>query len=122
MEYLKYDEFEDMGGTISEEAFPRFELRARRLIDRMTHYRIAGESKTRECVKNCMYELVSAMAADETAAGAAGKTISSMSNDGVSVTFSAEHASTQYACIVRDWLTGERAESGVQLLYAGVDA
>ena len=122
MEYLKYDDYEEMGGTLEEEIYPRHELRARRLIDRITHGRLKEEKTVRECVKYCMFELIGALAADE-ACGAQGREISSMSNDGVSMSFAGvQTQETRLIGIAKSWLSGETAENGVQLLYAGVDA
>lgn len=128
--YLTYDEYEEMGGTMDEDVFDRFEMKARRLIDRATRGRIISETPVRDCVKYCAYELVAAMYADESLAGiAAGRDIAAVSNDGVSVSFAtgnAENAATaanaRYFAAIRAWLDGETTASGVHLLYAGVGA
>lgn len=123
MEYLKFDDFEEYGGSgVSEEQYARYEMKARRLIDNMTRKRLAGENKVRECVKMCMYELICAMLAYEAQAGADGREIASVSNDGVSVSYATGNGGMErrYALIVRSWLDGETSEKGVPLLYAGV--
>lgn len=128
--YLSYDEFLDMGGDISvEQQFPRYELKARRLIDQVTHNRVVSETPVRESVKFCMYELISAIAADEQISGMSGRDIVSMTNDGVSTTYATGSgtigggsAGVRYARIIRQWLTGEHTAGGINLLYAGVDA
>lgn len=126
--YLTYDEYEDMGGSMDAALFPRFELKARKRIDAMTFGRLQCESDVRECVKNCMFELVQAMHEDETNVGFSGREISSMSNDGISVTYASGNSQTgmqngsgaRYAGIVRAWLTGETDACGNNILYAGV--
>lgn len=124
MAYLTQDEFEEYGGVqgIGEEIFAKHELKARRLIDRMTHNRLQNEKTVRESVKMCMVELVGAMAAEEADGGAGSREIASMSNDGVSVTFRQDSGGSghRHALIVRSWLDGETAENGVNILYAGV--
>lgn len=122
MEYLSFDDFEEYGGSdVSEEQYVRYEMKARRLIDQMTHKRLQGEKTVRECVKMCMVELVGAMAAEEAGGGAGSKEIAAMTNDGVSVTFRQDGSSRQrQVMIVRSWLDGETAENGIPLLYAGV--
>ena len=74
-------------------------------------------------------ELIDAIHADESMGSmSAGREISSMSNDGVSVSFAASGASAtmaasaRYMAIIHDWLDGETTEAGVHLLYAGCDA
>ena len=126
--YLTYDEYEDMGGGMDAALFPRFEAKARKRIDAMTFGRLQGENDVRECVKHCVFELVQAMHEDEANVGFSGREISSMSNDGVSVTYVSGNSQTgmqngsgaRYASIVRTWLTGETDAHGNNILYAGV--
>jgi hypothetical protein len=128
--YLEYSEFEDMGGTVNEDAFPRFEAKARTQIDRATHGRLAKETPVRNSVKYCVFELISAIAAGESVGGiASGRAVASMSNDGVSVSFAqagddagTRSDSIRYFAIIRTWLDGETDANGTPLLYAGVDA
>lgn len=125
MAYLSIEEFKSLGGDMDEAAFNRHEMKARRLIDRMTHGRIQNETPVRETVKMCMHDLIRAMAEDESLAGAGGREVSAVSNDGVSVSYATQGsmaAAGRYARIVLGWLDGERSERGVQLLYCGVDA
>ena len=121
--YLTHDEYLDMGGNIDEEdVFKRFELKARAQIDRVTFGRLVNESPVRESVKNCMYDLVSTAAADEQlGASSYGRDVASMSNDGVSISFSTgKGAASRYNSIVRMWLANEVTACGLPLLYAGV--
>lgn len=125
--YLDYDSYADMGGGASESAFSRFEAKARLQINRATFGRIENEKPVRESVKNCMYELIEAMSDGESAGRmATGREITSMSNDGMSVSFSsgsgARAASARYAAIIREWLSAEVDKNGTPLLYAGVIA
>lgn len=118
--FLNYDDYAEMGGRLSEAQFGALELRARQLINRMTHGRIADEAPVRACVKYAMLELIGAMAADR---GRSGREVAAMSNDGVSVTFASGSSTpvSRYAVIVRSWLEGETDGRGVPLLYCGVD-
>lgn len=126
--YLTHEEYTDMGGKMGEDAFARFEMKARRRIDAATFGRLQGESSVRDAVKYCMFELVQAMHEDETNVGFSGREISSMSNDGVSVTYATGNGQTgtqnstgaRYAGIIRTWLTGETDACGNNILYAGV--
>ena len=123
--YLEYDDYEEMGGTIDEDSFPRYEARARMEINRATFGRLTGREPAAmpESVKYCMYDLISAIHAGESTGGmAAGRAVSSMSNDGVSMSFSGNQTdSTRYMGIIRGWLAGETTACGLPLLYAGVD-
>lgn len=125
MAYLSIEEFKAMGGAAEDAAaFTRHEMKARRLIDRLTHGRIQNEIPVRDAVKMCMHDLIRAMAEDEALVGMSGREASAVSNDGVSVSYAVQGsagAAGRYVGIVRSWLDGERAGSGVQLLYCGVD-
>ena len=124
--YLTHDEYTAMGGAAAPVKFERLETKSRHLIDQLTHGRIRNEDPVRRAVKMCMFELISCMAADEAITGAGGREVAAVSNDGVSVTYAGSSsegaAHRRHACIVRSWLDGERSESGVNLLYCGVDA
>ena len=130
MKHLTYDEYIIMGGAVSDAAFPMLEARANRLVDTLTHGRLADENPLRTAVKYCLMQLIDAAAADSAINGGTGREVSSMSNDGVSVTFVAgteaaragSSAALRNARIVREWLDGETSDRGVMLLYAGVDA
>ena len=122
--YIGFDDYKAMGGKANEAAFIRLEAKARRSINSMTHNRLVDEDPVRESVKMCAFELIEAMAADEAESGIGGREISSMSNDGASVSFSTSDrhdASMRRCAIIRSWLSNEYAASGAWLLYAGVD-
>lgn len=128
--YLTINDYLDMGGSdMDDAAFERLEARARAAVDRLTFGRLKAEDPVRQCVKRCMYDLIAAMASDEAMTGmTGGRDVSSMSNDGVSVTFASAGsagasaaAQKRYAGIVRGWLLSETDACGRGLMYAGVD-
>ena len=121
--YLDYDSYAQMGGELEPDVYERLAAKAERLIDRATHARLKTQASVPDGVKYCIMELINAIQADESMGGmSAGREISSMSNDGVSVSFTAMAASARYMEIIRQWLGGETTEAGVHLLYAGNDA
>ena len=128
--YLTLDEFTDMGFSVDldEAVYARLEAKARSYIDRLTFGRLKNENPLRESAKHCMYELISALYADESYGGIAlGREIASMSNDGMSVSFassasagSARSLSARYTGIVRTWLASECDSTGTSLMFPGV--
>lgn len=127
MMYLTIDDWDEMGGSadMDEPVYNRLEYKARKLIDQLTRGRIAGDKKVRESVRYCMYEMITAMAAEESAAGIGGREVDSVSNDGVSVTYASGEGSdskVRMIKIIKNWLADETTDTGVPLLYAGVDA
>ena len=121
--YLEYGDYAQMGGELEPDVYERLAAKAERLIDRATHARLKAVSTVPMCVKYCIMELIDAIQADESMGSmSAGREISSMSNDGVSVSFTAMAASARYMAIIREWLDGETTEAGIHLMYAGCDA
>lgn len=120
--YLTYEEYLGMGGSVEENAFARLESKARAHLDRATFGRLASIDPLPDSVKYCMFDLLNAVTGDESAgASASGREIASMSNDGVSVTFSTSgKVSSRYTAIVRTWLATETDARGVPLMYPGV--
>lgn len=126
--YLTLEQYEEMGGTAGMEdaVFERMEAKARAHINRLTFGRLIDTKSVPDAVQYCMYDLITAIIADESTGGiAAGREVASMNNDGVSITFAgtsggARSVSARYAGIVRTWLAGETDASGIPLMYPGV--
>lgn len=120
--YLTYDEYMGMGGGALASAFPRLECKARAHIDRLTFGRLKHAESVSHAVKYCMFDLINAVEAEESNGSiASGREIASMSNDGVSVTFSTSgKATSRYTAIVRGWLAMETDAYGLPLMYPGV--
>lgn len=130
MVYLTLDDYATLcaelgGDPDAVTAFNLYATKASQLITRLTHGRVKNEQPVRDAVKYAAYELINAMQADDSHGG---REVASVSNDGVSVTYttagSANAGGTdpRYLRIVRDWLSSEVSEKGIPLLYAGVDA
>ena len=125
MAYLTYDEYKDMGGSITDAAvFDRCMARAAATITRMTHGRVLNETPVRPAVKYAAFDVVNTFHTDAHN-GAEGREIASMSNDGVSVSFvsgSTATAAQRHGSIVRQYIEWEVDMRGTPLLYVGVDA
>ncbi|MBQ6373187.1 MAG: hypothetical protein IJJ45_01730 [Clostridia bacterium] len=126
MEHLTYEDYAGMGGAASEAVFCRLEARANRIVDTLTHGRLADETPLRSTVKYCLAALIDAFAADAAIDAGTGREVAAVRNDGVSVTYAGASSdpggstSGRTARIVREWLSGETTAAGVSLLYAGV--
>ena len=124
--YLSYEEYAEMGGGVDAAAFDRMAAKAEKAVNRATHGRLMGEEPARDAVKGCVFELIEELRREEEAREqAGGREISSMSNDGLSMSFTAQGDaggdSARLNRILRDWLGDERSRGGVRLLYAGTD-
>lgn len=124
--YLSYEEYAEMGGGVDAAAFDRMAAKAEKVVNRATHGRLMGEEPARDAVKSCVFELIEELRREEEARElAGGREISAMSNDGLSMSFTAQGDaggdSARLNRILRDWLGDERSSGGVRLLYAGTD-
>lgn len=120
--YLSQNEFEAYTGECAAKGFPRWEYRARRVIDAHTFGRVGKMTKVPEAVKRLMAELIKL----EVAADAArrGEQVKSFSNDGYSESYETFDL-TSIEQIQRDtvtcYLLDEVDDNGTPLLYKGVD-
>lgn len=83
MTYLIFEQYKDNGGRADRSAFPALEFQARKKLDYWTQGRISYPD---EAVQLCMTLIVDALA--EARENQTGGSVSSFSNDGVSVNFS----------------------------------
>ncbi len=114
MQYLTFDDYISIGGTLAETEFNRFEFRAERLIDNATQGRLENATTTPESVKRCMFELVTYLS--KVAQNGDNSAVSSFSNDGYSVTYAEQKTATQQIHdIIYDYL------ADTDLMYCGVD-
>lgn len=56
--YLTYEEYREMGGSLSETAYPRFERKAEYYMDYWTLDRIKKLEEIPECAKDAMFEVI----------------------------------------------------------------
>ena len=134
--YLTYSEYQTMGGTLTEDAFNRYEFRAETIIDWYTFNRLHGETEIPERVQKCMFMLIDLLLAQDKAMGGDGSgssggggasQIASQSNDGVSVSYSImstddliKYRQKELDEIVQRTLQGVMNSLGRKLLYRGL--
>lgn len=115
--FITYEEYKKYGGGLDETAFNIYGYEAERRINAVTYGRIKAVT---EPIGRCITRLADLMAK----ADVAEDRIASFSNDGVSQSF-ANISTADYESkadgIIRDYLANEVDETGVPLLYLGVD-
>ena len=123
MQYLTYDEYTKIGGTLDLTAFQRNISRACGVIDNHTFRRVEKMEKVPEGVKSLCRELTEYFAANF----GSSKQISShnQSAGGVSegesyVVRSTEERAGEIDDMVKDYLSSETDDFGTPLLYRGV--
>ena len=139
--YLSYAEYQSMGGTLTQTTFNDFEFEAETLIDWYTFSRLKkfSESDYPDALKRCMYHIIQSLvsqslligSADTTSADSisSNSTISSQSNDGVSVSYNVLSAKdlmdankTNVEQTINRYLSNVTDSLGRKVLYRGIYA
>ena len=124
--YLTFEEYQSYGGTISQEAFPTAEFKARKRIDYLTDIRVQNMETVPESVKLCMTSIINADAASGADALAASPLVASFNTDGYSESYGSatEQQAAMQAALdrqIKEMLYGELDDNGTPLLYRGLD-
>lgn len=124
--YIDLNYYRNNGGKtdVTDAAFPQFEFRARKIVDRLTQNRVKNMQAVPEAVKRLMVELVT-LESTQGAEITVGKCVTSFSNDGYSETYAdpltGEQVKELECELVSEYLSGETDDEGTPLLYLGVD-
>ena len=122
MQYLTYDEYLEIGGTLDLTAFRRNVDRACAIVDSYTQNRLQSVLEVSQRVKACLRDLVEYLASNVSSGKAV--TSKSQSAGGVSesesyATKTANDVSTDMLNIIYDYLSTEKDDNGTPLLYRG---
>ena len=122
MQYLTYEEYLEIGGTLDLTAFERYIDRACGFVDLHTQSRLQSVLEVSRRAKACVRDLVEYLASNV----ANGKTVTSKSQSagGVSesesyATKAADEMNAEMLCIVYDYLATEKDDYGTPLMYRG---
>ena len=118
MAYLSFDEYTDMGGTLTAAAFNRYEFMAEKEIDRATFSRIKTLAAVPQTVKMLTYELIQIDAkADVSEDRVTGESVGGWSKSYADI--QSDGYSKAKAEMIISYLSGEVDSDGVPLLYRG---
>ena len=122
MQYLTYESYQEVGGTLDLTAFQRNIDRACGFVDLHTQSRLQGVLEVSQRVKACVRDLVEYLANNVTS----GKVITSKSQSAGGVSESESYATkitdeinAEMLCIVYDYLATEKYDCGTSLMYRG---
>lgn len=127
-QYLTYEEYKALGGTLDITPFNLLEFESRRRIDIRTFNRLKNVKNIPQEVKICVYKLInSASSYDENLSNIANNNVASENTDGYSVSYvtSAQAVdiinskSAELEDIISECLLGV-VVNGEHLLYCGV--
>ena len=107
-QYLTFEEYEDLGGTLTKTPFNLLEFESRKQVDLRTQKRLAGLEEIPSEVKICIYHLIDKMKtyaeSTSSAAGYVGS-VASESTDGYSIKYN-QLSATQ----IQDIIKSKKAE------------
>lgn len=122
MQYLTYEEYQEIGGTLDLTAFKRNIDRACAFIDAITQSRLQSVLEVSQRVKACARDLVEYLASNISS----GKAVTSKSQSAGGVSESENYATktsddinAEMLDIVYDYLASEKDDNGTPLMYRG---
>ena len=124
-QYLTYEEYKSLGGTLGEMPFNILELKARQVINERTQNRLKNIEEMPKEVKICVYDLINTMNKYNLSNNSTSSNISSENTDGYSVTYKSgteltEEQKKQYDDVMETDLYGVIVDN-TPILYLGVN-
>lgn len=124
-QYLTYQEYKALGGTLDEMPFNLLEFNARKRIDERTFGRLVDKGQEYKEVKLCVYNMITTLNS-YSSYDTQNKAISSESTDGYSVSYGTPQKSTTEAKNselkdVIDTYLSNLIVDDVSVLYRGAD-
>ena len=124
-QYLTYEEYESLGGTLGEMPFNILELKAQQIINEKTQNRLKNIEEIPQEVKICVYDLINTMNKYNLSNNSTSSTVSSENTDGYSVTYKSgteltEEQKKQYDDVMETDLYGVIVDN-TPILYLGVN-
>jgi hypothetical protein len=121
MQYLTYEEYQEIGGTLDLTAFKRNIDRACAIVDSRTQNRLQSVYEISQRVKACIRDLVEYL----NSSFSSGRTITSKSQSAGGVSESESYETSEktnandISSIIYDYLSTETDDCGTPLLYRG---
>ena len=124
-QYLTYQEYKALGGTLDEMPFNLLEFNARKKIDERTFGRLVGKGQEYQDVKLCVFKLIPILQSYDKY-NMRDKSISSVNTDGYSISYGTPQKSTTEAKNseledVIDTYLSNLIVDDVSVLYRGAD-
>ena len=120
-QYLTYEEYTKLGGTLEEMPFNILEFKARKQIDNATFNRLVDLKEQIQEVKMCVYDLINTI---NQYSNAEQGVKASESIDGYSVSYKTADTielNKIYGKVIRDYLGESKLDDGTPYLYCGVE-
>ena len=124
-QYLSYEEYKSLGGTLGEMPFNILELKARQIINERTQNRLKNIEEIPQEVKICMYDLIQIINKYNNSNNSTSSNISSENIDGYSISYKSgteliDEQKKQYNDIMETDLNGVIVDN-TPILYLGAN-
>ena len=124
-QYLSYEEYKSLGGTLGKMPFNILELKAQQIINERTQNRLKNIEEIPQEVKICVYDLINTMNKYNLSNNSTSSNVSSDNTDGYSVTYKSgteliEEQKKQYDDVMETDLYGVIVDN-TPILYLGVN-
>ena len=125
-QYLTYEEYKSLGGTLGEMPFNILEFKCRKIIDKLTFNRLTNLKTQIQEVKMCIYDMINISSKYEQTSNKQAQGIVSESTDGYSVCYGSINAEQEKArklelqSCVSDYLADCYLQDGTPYMYCGV--
>ena len=125
-QYLSYEEYKSLGGTLGEMPFNILELKARQVINERTQNRLKNIEEIPQEVKICVYDLINTMNKYNLSDNSTSSNVSSENTDGYSVTYkSGTEMTTEQKAQLEDVMLTDLygvVVNGEAILYLGANS
>lgn len=125
-QYLSYEEYKSLGGTLGEMPFNILELKARQIINERTQNRLKNIEEMPQEVKICVYDLINTMNKYNLSDNSTSSNVSSENTDGYSVTYkSGTEMTTEQKAQLEDVMLTDLygvIVNGEAILYLGANS
>lgn len=125
-QYLAYEEYRGLGGTLNLMPFNLLEYEARKQIDKFTFGRLKDLEEQIQEVKLCVYDLIKTISSYSDLEGL-NKTIASESTDGYSISYrsttkeTTDAKNSEIEDVIHTYLSDCKLSDGTPYLYRGAD-
>lgn len=125
-QYLTYQEYVDLGGTLEETPFNLLEYEARKEIDERTQGRLIDKGNEYQDVKLCVYKLIEKINSYKMS-DSRDKSISSESIDGYTINYGSETEDTikakkiELEDVIDTYLSNLKVD-GIRVIWRGYDS
>lgn len=125
-QYLTYDEYVELGGTLQETPFNLLEFEARQNVDKYTFGRLKELKQQNQEVKLCIFKLID-MINSYNEYETQNKGVASENIDGYSISYSTpntnfvESKNNEIKNIVKEYLVDCKLEDKTPYMYCGAD-